>query len=57
MRLPKGRVGNPLTEHFNFKISAEDLMFVRRHAESQGCSQAHVVRTGLRLLQDHCSKS
>lgn len=55
MKIPKGRVGNRLTEHFNLKISAEELMWVRAHAESQGCSQAQVVRKGIRLLQDQYS--
>ncbi len=55
MKIPKGRVGNRLTEHFNLKISAEELMWVRAHAESQGCSQAQVVRNGIRLLQERHS--
>ena len=53
MKLPKGRVGTRLTEHFNLKISPEEMLWVRSYAESQGCSQAQVVRSGLRLLQEH----
>ena len=35
MGLPKGRVGTRLTEQFNLKLSAEQLMWIREHAENR----------------------
>jgi Arc/MetJ-type ribon-helix-helix transcriptional regulator len=55
MGLPKGRVGTRLTEQFNLKLSAEQLMWIREHAENRdggNVSQAHVVREAIQLLRD-----
>jgi len=52
MGLPKGRVNAPLSEHFNLNLSAEQLIWVRQHAEANGIPQAQVIRNGIRLMQD-----